>query len=98
LANLLQVDCFRLGQFPKNLSSVINIIYLLVFSIGFMGFLVGPAFLSGFGVILIASGINMLVSRLNAGNQIALAQCTDDRMKSTNEVFNNIKFIKVNVW
>jgi hypothetical protein len=98
LANLLQVDCFRLGQFPKNLSSVINIIYLLVFSVAFMGYLVGPSFLSGFGVILIASAINMLVSRFSAGYQTALAQCTDNRMKSTNEVFNNIKFIKVNVW
>jgi hypothetical protein len=31
-----------------------------------MGFLVKVSFLSGFGVILIASGINMLVSKRNS--------------------------------
>lgn len=98
LANLLQVDCFRLGQFPKNFSSVINIIYVLIFSLVFMGFLVQASFLSGFGVILIACVINMLVSRKNVVYQKSIANSTDDRMKSTNEVFNNIKFIKVNAW
>lgn len=66
MANLLQVDCFRLAQYPKNLSNVINIIYVLIFSLFFMGFLVKVSFLSGFGVILIASGINMLVSKRNS--------------------------------
>jgi ATP-binding cassette subfamily C (CFTR/MRP) protein 2 len=98
LANLLQVDCFRLGQFPKNLSNVINIIYVLIFSIAFMAFLVQAAFLSGFGVILIASAVNLLISRRNAGYQKDIANATDERMKATNEVFNNIKFIKVNAW
>jgi hypothetical protein len=63
-----------------------------------MGFLVGASFLAGFGVILIASAVNMVVSRFSAKYQIALNSCTDNRMKSTNEVFNNIKYIKVNVW
>lgn len=66
LANLLQVDCFRLGQYPKNLSSVINIVYVLIFSLVFMGYLVHASFLSGFGVIIVASILNMLVSRKNA--------------------------------
>lgn len=98
LANLLQVDCFRLGQFPKNLSSVINIIYVLIFSLIFMGFLVQASFLSGFAVIIVASIVNMLVSRKNAAYQKSIADSTDNRMKATNEVFNNIKFIKVNAW
>lgn len=60
------MDCFRLGQFPKNLSSVINIVYVLIFSVFFMGFLVHASFLAGFAVILVASIINMLVSRKNS--------------------------------
>jgi ATP-binding cassette subfamily C (CFTR/MRP) protein 2 len=92
------VDCFKLAQFPKNLSSVINIVYVLIFSIFFMGFLVQVSFLSGFGVILIASALNMLVSRKNADFQRMIAVSTDNRMKSTNEIFSNIKFIKVNAW
>lgn len=49
-----------------------------------MGFLVQASFLAGFGVILIASLINMLVSRRNAVYQKNIATGTDDRMKSTN--------------
>lgn len=56
------------------------------------------AFLSGFAVILLASILNMLVSKKNSEFQKSIASSTDERMKSTNEVFNNIKFIKVNVW
>ena len=98
LANLLQVDCFRLGQFPKNMSSVINIIYVLIFGVIFMGFLVQASFLAGFGVIIVACILNLLVSRKNAVYQKDIADATDERMKATNEVFNNIKFIKVNAW
>lgn len=98
LANLLQVDCFRMGLFPKNLSSVFTIVYVLIFSMIYMGIIVGPSFLAGFGVILLAGIINMIISRRNAGYQKNIADSTDNRMKATNEVFNNIKFIKVNAW
>lgn len=98
LANLLQVDCFRLSMFPKNLSSVITIIYVLIFSMIYLGFLVQASFLAGFGVIVLAGIINMIVSRTNATYQKGIADGTDGRMKATNEVFNNIKFIKVNAW
>ena len=84
LANLLQVDCFRMSLFPKNLSSVITIIYVLIFSMIFMGFLVQASFLAGFGVLLLAGIINMIVSRKNAVYQNGIADGTDDRMKATN--------------
>jgi len=63
-----------------------------------MAYLVHASFLAGFVVIIFASVINMCVSRKNAVYQKDIAEATDDRMKSTNEVFNNIKFIKVNAW
>jgi hypothetical protein len=49
-----------------------------------MGFLVQASFLSGFAVILVASVINMLVSKKNVVYQKDIAVSTDDRMKSTN--------------
>ena len=98
LANLLQVDCFRLALFPKNMSTVLNIVYVLIFGIAFMGYLVQFSFLAGFGVIFVAAIINIIVSRIGAGFQKGIADSTDNRMKATNEVFNNIKFIKVNAW
>lgn len=72
--------------------------YVITFSIIFMAVLVGPAFLAGFGVLILALGVNMIISRRTSVYQKELAQATDNRMKITNEVFNNIKFIKVNAW
>jgi hypothetical protein len=63
-----------------------------------MAILVGVAFLAGLGVIVLASLINMAVSRFTSRYQQNIANATDNRMKVTNEVFNNIKFIKVNAW
>lgn len=98
LANLLQVDCAKLSLFPKNFSSVIFFMYQIVYAIVFMSLITGPAFLAGFGVTFLAGIFNVFMSRFTARYQINLARETDNRMKMTNEIFNNIKFIKVNAW
>lgn len=94
----MQVDCFRLSLFPKNFNAIIFITYVLIFGMVFMAMLVGPSFLAGVGVLLLASTINMIVSRFTSRYQKEVAVATDNRMKITTEVFNNIKFIKVNAW
>lgn len=98
LANLMQVDCARLLLFPKNFSAVIFFLYSIVFAIVFMSLIIGPAFLAGFAVTLVAGLINVFISRFTARFQANLATETDNRMKISNEIFNNIKFIKVNAW
>ena len=98
ISSLMQVDCFRLSLLPKNFNSIIFITYCLIFSIVFMALVVGVAFLAGFGVLFLISVINLLISRVTGRYQKEIAKATDNRMKITNEVFNNIKFIKVNAW
>jgi ABC-type multidrug transport system fused ATPase/permease subunit len=98
ISSLMQVDCFRLSLFPKNFNAIIFITYVLIFGMVFMAMLVGPSFLAGVGVLLLASTINMIVSRFTSRYQKEVAVATDNRMKITTEVFNNIKFIKVNAW
>jgi ABC-type bacteriocin/lantibiotic exporter with double-glycine peptidase domain len=98
ISSLMQVDCFRLAMLPKNFNAIIFISYCLVFGIVFMALIVQYAFAAGFGVLIIISIINMIISRYTARYQKELANATDDRMKITTEVFNNIKFIKVNAW
>lgn len=92
------MDCARLVLFPKNFSSVIFFLYQIVFAIVFMSLIIGPAFLAGFAVTLAAGIINVIFSRFTAKYQRNLATETDNRMKMSNEIFNNIKFIKVNAW
>lgn len=83
IANLLQVDCFRLSLLPKNLNTVIFVSYCLLFSMVFMGIIVGFAFMAGFAVILIVSILNIVISRFTARYQKEFTQATDERMKIT---------------
>lgn len=62
---------------------MIYITYVIGFGIAFMATLVGISFLSGVGVILLASMINMVVSRFTARFQKQIADSTDNRMKVT---------------
>jgi len=98
ISSLMQVDCFRLSLFPKSFNGMIFVSYCLAYSIAFMAVLVHAAFLAGFGVLFVASVANMIISRSTARYQKELATATDNRMKITNEVFNNVKFVKVNAW
>ena len=49
-----------------------------------MALLVGPAFLAGFGVLALALGANMIISKTTTKNQKEVASATDNRMKITN--------------
>jgi hypothetical protein len=66
----MQVDCFRLSLLPKSFNGIFFVSYVLVFSIIFMALLVGPAFLAGFGVLALALGVNMIISKTTSKNQI----------------------------
>lgn len=68
---------------PKNFNAIIFISYCLVFGIVFMALIVQYAFAAGFGVLIIISIINMIISRFTARYQKELANATDDRMKIT---------------
>jgi ATP-binding cassette subfamily C (CFTR/MRP) protein 2 len=98
ISSLMQVDCFRLSLYPKSINGVIFVSYVLIFSIVFMAVLVHYAFLAGFAVLFVAMAVNMVISKYTSAYQKEIAMATDNRMKITNEVFNNIKFVKVNAW
>jgi ABC-type multidrug transport system fused ATPase/permease subunit len=98
LVNFLEADCLKLSTYPKNLSAIFSTSYFLIFAIVFMAVLVGVSFLAGLGVMIVASVINSCFTGRTRIIQSDLAKATDSRMRLTNEVFNNIKFIKVNAW
>ena len=84
ISSLMQVDCFRLSLLPKNFNAILFICYCLAFSIVFMALTVGAAFLAGFGILLLMSIINLLISRTTGRYQREIAKATDNRMKITN--------------
>ena len=63
-----------------------------------MGLLVKASFLSAVAVIIVVGIFNLFITKYVSGYQKHLSSGTDGRMKMTNEIFNNIKFIKVNAW
>jgi ABC-type bacteriocin/lantibiotic exporter with double-glycine peptidase domain len=59
---------------------------------------IGVSFLAGIGIILIMAIFILINSRLNAKANVKLLAAKDRRMKTTTEIFNLIRFIKVNAW
>ena len=63
-----------------------------------MSIVIKYAFLVGFLVIIMISLINIYLTNTIKNVKKELSDATDDRMKITKEVFNNIRFIKMSAW
>lgn len=59
---------------------------------------VGLSFLAGLGVIFLVGVANYYMTKISMKYQRVLMKDKDKRMKVTNEIFGQIKFIKVNAW
>ena len=59
---------------------------------------IGISFLAGIGIILLMGLFILVNSKLNAKANEKLLAAKDKRMKATTEIFNLIRFIKVNAW
>lgn len=59
---------------------------------------IGLSFLAGFGIIVVIGIVVFLVNKLNTVANDALLKAKDKRMNITNEIFNQIRFIKANAW
>lgn len=59
---------------------------------------IGVSFLAGIGIILLMAVFIWINSKLNARANARLLSAKDKRMKATTEIFNLIRFIKVNAW
>lgn len=77
---------------------VVMIIYSMLFLMGFSCYLVGLSFLTGFGVTIVFVIVNTCLTHLISSLQNRIAAASEARMSISSELFNNIKFIKTNVW
>jgi len=68
ISSLMQVDCFRISMMPRNFNNIICICFCLAFGIVFMGVVVSYSFLAGFGVLLVISILNILISKFTTKN------------------------------
>ena len=98
LVNLLLVDTHKIFAFIICFRGMISLPLLLCCSVMFMYIQVGNAYLSGFLVIGFFGYFGYLTSRSLSFYDLKVDKCKDARMKITNEIFNNIKVIKLNAW
>ena len=98
LINHMQVDAMKLDYLFQVISGVIIFPLQLAAGIYIMYYLVGIAFLPGFGIILLMSVVNYGLGKLYMKYQKNVMEEKDIRMKISNEILNGIKYIKMGGW
>jgi ABC-type bacteriocin/lantibiotic exporter with double-glycine peptidase domain len=98
LINYSQVDAQRMTSLGFYMAVVIFFPLQLAIGIYLMYSFIGVSFLAGIGIIVIMSVFIFINSKINAKANEKLLEAKDKRMKVATEIFNLIRFIKVNAW
>jgi len=98
LTNLLVVDTHKLYLCMIRIHSMFVFPMLLLQSIVFMYTQVNVSFLAGFMVVGVMGFVGTIFMKRISKQNFKLMKKTDRRVKMVNEIFNNIKVIKMNGW
>ncbi|CAD8112763.1 unnamed protein product [Paramecium primaurelia] len=98
ILNYMQVDTMKLQWFGWYLSQIMLMPLQIGISIYMMFKFIGIAFLGGLGVIILTAIFNIYVGKIIMDYQIMMMKNKDLRTNCANEIFQQIKFIKVNAY
>ena len=98
IVNYIAVDAYRMGEFPWWFHTTWTCALQLVLSISVLFGVVGVGALPGLVPLLICALLNVPFARIlqNCQSQFMIAQ--DERLRSTSEVLNSMKIIKLQSW
>ena len=96
IINYSQVDAGRTAGIGYNMTMLLFTPLQLVVGILLMYSFIGISFLSGIGVIGVTMICTFFIRKLASRFNDKLLKAKDKRLKITEEIFNIIKFIKVN--
>lgn len=96
IINYSQVDSERMTYFGNQLSSLLSTPIQLVIGIVIMWFFIGISFLAGLITTVIMIWITFIVSKYTIKYNSEVLKAKDNRMKATQEMLENIRFIKIN--
>jgi|688.fasta_scaffold2112395_1 ABC-type bacteriocin/lantibiotic exporter with double-glycine peptidase domain len=82
--------------FGNQLSSLLSTPIQLVIGIVIMWFFIGISFLAGLITTVIMIWITFIVSKYTIKYNSEVLKAKDNRMKATQEMLENIRFIKIN--
>ncbi|KAF9613046.1 hypothetical protein IFM89_005480 [Coptis chinensis] len=98
IVNYIAVDAYRMGEFPFWFHSTWTYALQLFLAIGVLFGIVGLGALPGLVPLFICGLLNIPFAKVlqNCQSQFMVAQ--DKRLRSTSEVLNNMKVIKLHSW
>ncbi|CAD8077788.1 unnamed protein product [Paramecium sonneborni] len=96
ITNLMQVDSQKLILASNDLLNLAMIPLYLIISLILMYHLIGISFFIGFVIILLTIILNIKNGENVIKSQVKLLEAKDNRIKQINEIFTQIKFIKIN--
>lgn len=98
LINHIQVDSEKIYNLAMAIGGSIILPLQIGVGIFMMCEVIGWAFWSGLGVIILMGGVNFLIGKRFYVYQQAIMERKDDRMKISNEIMSGIKYIKMSGW
>ena len=98
LVNFVQIDSEKFCEFLTDSPSTLIVPFQLVFYIYLLFKYFGPAFISGFLVLVILLIINAYIQKKRMDIQKEYMEAKDERMRTTAQTFNIIKTIKLYSW
>ncbi|CAK8574999.1 unnamed protein product [Lathyrus sativus] len=98
IVNYIAVDAYRMGEFPWWFHMTWTSALQLVLSVGVLYGVVGIGALPGLVPLIICGFLNVPFARIlqNCQSRFMIAQ--DERLRSTSEILNSMKIIKLQSW
>uniref|UniRef100_A0A151UG93 ABC transporter C family member 8 n=1 Tax=Cajanus cajan TaxID=3821 RepID=A0A151UG93_CAJCA len=98
VVNYIAVDAYRLGEFPWWFHITWTSVVQLVLSILLLFCVVGAGALPGLVPLLICGLLNVPMAKIIQNSQSQFMMAQDERLRSTSEILNNMKIIKLQSW
>ena len=98
IVNYIAIDAYRMGEFPWWFHITWTCALQLVLSIAILFGVVGIGALPGLVPLLICGLLNVPLARILQNCQVQFMIAQDERLRSTSEILNSMKIIKLQSW
>ncbi|KDO65314.1 hypothetical protein CISIN_1g000481mg [Citrus sinensis] len=98
IVNYIAVDAYRMGEFPFWFHLTWSLALQLFLAIGVLFGVVGLGALPGLVLFLICGLLNVPFAKILQKCQSEFMIAQDERLRSTSEILNNMKIIKLQSW
>ncbi|KAL4560027.1 hypothetical protein LXL04_032175 [Taraxacum kok-saghyz] len=98
IVNYIAVDAYRMGDFPMWFHVGWSCFLQLVLAIGVLYSIVGLGVIPGLVPLFICGILNVPFAKAIQNSRLELMVAQDKRLRSTSEILNNMKVIKLQSW